>query len=684
MQPGDRVFEHYTVVSVFGDAGPTAVVWLARHDDGTAYALKLPGPTVPVTRALRDDLRSAVESCRHLSDRDVVAPLNFVEDEHRVAVACERVDGRTLADLRRWEPNGCFTPDGLAWLLHQLCRTLDRLGSHPGFAHGDLRPSNLLITARGEFRLLDYRTSEVFRRHVDVARLNPAQRKNHFSNLSPRRVAREPVTAPDDIYALGATLYELLTGDPSFNNGNIPYRIEHEPASEMARRRTELGHPVPVLPAHWEETVAACLSKTEADRPATPLDLLTLLQIDLTAASPWYVAPEAPFPPPAPLPVEEPVHVPQITLQSTARRGVPSPPAPAPVAVPIPPVLPLPRPGWTRPRLSCCQSSCLFLCLGICGLGYLVSRVRTLPARHFIGVPGVPLPLEVPGAYPNIQAAVDAASAGQTVHVAAGEYRESLRLKDGVGIVGDAAQPGAVTVQWPSHPTGNKSLVSGVDVHAVRLAGLNFQGPGKTSGGGRSALILLQDSVVTLSDCLVRDATGDGVHTSGGALELRGCTLSSNHANGLYLEGPVSGPVTLLDNTFKDNGEDGFMLNGVGSADLQRNIIAGNAGYGAVFSGGKGRASARDAMTLLGNQSRFNGKAGFFFGHGAHGRAEGNITERNGQNGMVFSDAATMVILRNNLASANTGYGYVFKNGAPFSLPEDNGAPANTQGSLSR
>ncbi len=91
--------------------------------------------------------------------------------------------------------------------------------------------------------------------------------------MSPQQALGQKPAISDDVYAIGATLYELLTSKPPFHSGNIARQLEEMTPPPMAERRAELelvGGPIP--PA-WEDTVAACLSKDPTKRPAGAMDV---------------------------------------------------------------------------------------------------------------------------------------------------------------------------------------------------------------------------------------------------------------------------------------------------------------------------------------------------------------------------------------------------------------------------
>src|SRR5207249_10093079 len=97
--------------------------------------------------------------------------------------------------------------------------------------------------------------------------------------MSTQQLDGKRATHLDDIYSLGSTLYDLLTSKPPFYSGNIDRQIHERVAPSMTERRKEFNIEPALVPAVWEETVAACLAKDPSRRPQSAAQVGQRLQL---------------------------------------------------------------------------------------------------------------------------------------------------------------------------------------------------------------------------------------------------------------------------------------------------------------------------------------------------------------------------------------------------------------------
>jgi TolB-like protein/Flp pilus assembly protein TadD len=97
--------------------------------------------------------------------------------------------------------------------------------------------------------------------------------------MSPQQLSGDRSTHFDDIYSLGASIYELLTSKPPFYSGNIDRQICERDAPSMTDRRKELDIEPTSVPKIWEEVIAACLAKDPSRRPQSAVEVAQRLQL---------------------------------------------------------------------------------------------------------------------------------------------------------------------------------------------------------------------------------------------------------------------------------------------------------------------------------------------------------------------------------------------------------------------
>lgn len=276
---GQRVFERYVLEACLGRGG-MGEVWRAQDEKlKRVVALKfLKESMLQDEKAVRD-LKEETIRCLKLTHENIVRAYDFLEAKDRVAISMEFVDGVNLTSHCGKFPGGCLEVTELAPLVAQLCASLTYAHEKVRIIHRDIKPLNLLLTGGGELKVADFGISQsLAESRTRLGEKIDSGVAGTLVYMSPQHLSGERRTVADDIYSVGATLYELLTGKPPFYEGDIMTQIRTKEPVSMKQRRTERGiHGAPI-PPEWESAIFRCLSKTASVRP-TASELAGLLKL---------------------------------------------------------------------------------------------------------------------------------------------------------------------------------------------------------------------------------------------------------------------------------------------------------------------------------------------------------------------------------------------------------------------
>jgi serine/threonine protein kinase/Flp pilus assembly protein TadD len=260
------------------------IVWLA-HDEELErdVALKFLPDLMIQDRTLLDQLKRETKRCLELTHTHIVRIYDFIHDERSGCISMEYIDGETLSNLRVGKEQRVFEPDEIVTWISQLCDALDYAHNRAKVIHCDLKPSNLMVNQHGDLKITDF---GIARSLADSAsRLTAEQsRRGTLVYMSPQQLKGERCTHFDDIYSLGATIYELLTSKPPFYSGNIDRQICERVAPSMTGRRKEFNIEPALVPKVWEDVVAACLTKDPSRRPQSAAEVAQQLQLPFRQA----------------------------------------------------------------------------------------------------------------------------------------------------------------------------------------------------------------------------------------------------------------------------------------------------------------------------------------------------------------------------------------------------------------
>ncbi|HKB58088.1 MAG TPA: serine/threonine-protein kinase, partial [Lacunisphaera sp.] len=295
--PGQKVFNRYSLKKILGRGG-MGVVWLAHDGElDRDVALKFLPEIVALDPEAVGDLKRETRRNLDLTHVNIVRIYDFVTDSRTAAISMEYIDGATLSALKLGKPSRVFTPDEIRAWLGQLCEALAFAHGKAKVVHRDLKPANLMLTKDGDLKITDFGIARGISDSVSRVSAQAGGSSGTPLYMSPQQMMGEKPAVSDDIYALGATLYELLTGKPPFYSGNVVLQVREKHPASMKERRKEHDIEGGPIPPEWETVIAACLAKNPADRPQGAMELWRKLSAAQATPPPEPDrAPEAPMP----------------------------------------------------------------------------------------------------------------------------------------------------------------------------------------------------------------------------------------------------------------------------------------------------------------------------------------------------------------------------------------------------
>ena len=266
--PGSRLGDgRYTLVRMLGKGG-MGEVWLAKDEQlDEEVALKRLPPEVGADAMALADMQREVKKSRALSHPNIVRIHDLVmQTGEDPLISLEYVDGTDLTAIAATKTNGIFGwSDIKDWIL-QLVTALE-YAHEEKIVHRDLKPGNIMISRKGRLKLADFGIAATV---ADATRRSSMEGFISGTTLymSPQQMEGKPPKVTDDVYALGATIYELLTSRPPFYTGNVEHQVINVTPAPPSQRLAEFGF-TGEIPPYVQELAMACLAKEPEGRPQT-------------------------------------------------------------------------------------------------------------------------------------------------------------------------------------------------------------------------------------------------------------------------------------------------------------------------------------------------------------------------------------------------------------------------------
>ena len=272
-----KTLGHYRIVRLLERGGMGEVFVAEDLRLGRQVALKLLSAEHDVSPEGRKRFEREARAVAALSHSNIVAIHDFGEDDGRPFAVTELLEGETLRSALRRGPVPLSTV--LAWgteIAEGLAAAHER-----GIVHRDLKPENVFVTTGGHLKILDFGLARLYPPNglsptamsTTSALTGPFAVLGTVGYMSPEQVRGESADARSDLFALGAVLYEMVTGDRAFHATTTVETLNNILNAEL--RPLPSNSAVP--PALWR-VIVRCLDKRPDRRFKSARDVAFALE----------------------------------------------------------------------------------------------------------------------------------------------------------------------------------------------------------------------------------------------------------------------------------------------------------------------------------------------------------------------------------------------------------------------
>lgn len=240
------------------DHGGMSVVYLARDPRfDRDVAIKILPHTLQSQKNIRERFDREAKIIASLDHPAIVQVFDYGEDDGQPFLVMRFMPGGSLSDLLEF---GRLNLSDTARIAERIGSALDTAHKR-GIIHRDLKPGNILFDANGDAFLTDFGIVKMFENEKDI-KLTGSVVLGTPAYMSPEQALGKKIDHRADVYALGAVIYEMLTGAPPYKGPtSVTVAMKHvlDPVPHVKELRPELSEPLDAI-------VAKAMSKEANER----------------------------------------------------------------------------------------------------------------------------------------------------------------------------------------------------------------------------------------------------------------------------------------------------------------------------------------------------------------------------------------------------------------------------------
>lgn len=247
---------NYLIISQIGEGGMGVVYRAMDTVLDRTVALKILPPHLLQSTDFMHRFRTEAYAQARLHHVNIVTLYSMLEIPAGFVLVMEFVEGQTLQ--QRIHSEGPLAPDQALWIFEQALQGV-AYAHHMGIVHRDLKPDNVFITHKNEVKIMDFGVAKI------LDNKEPTRSRSMVGTLlyiSPEQINGRDADIRSDIYTLGISLFEAVTGRLPFER-RTDYGLMHAHILEEPPRPRQLKRD---LPKELERVILKAIEKEPEKR----------------------------------------------------------------------------------------------------------------------------------------------------------------------------------------------------------------------------------------------------------------------------------------------------------------------------------------------------------------------------------------------------------------------------------
>ncbi len=247
---------NYQIVSKIGEGGMGEVYLAEEEDLGRQVAIKLLAPEFTRDPKLVERFKQEARVQASLIHSNIVTLYTFFKEDNNYFMIMEYAEGVTLKELI--SKTGPIPEDRAVKIFNQILDGLEFAHSR-SIVHRDIKPANIMISSTDNVKIMDFGIAKIL---GDMGMTKTGTKMGTIYYMSPEQVrADKEIDQRSDIYSLGVTFYQMLSGQLPYDTTTLS---EFEIMEQIVRK--ELEDPRKVYPYISENSVKVMFGMLVKDK----------------------------------------------------------------------------------------------------------------------------------------------------------------------------------------------------------------------------------------------------------------------------------------------------------------------------------------------------------------------------------------------------------------------------------